>query len=179
LITKYFIKKRIARAIGARRIVNLTDFAEAKSIALVSTMLKAPDYEQAAEEIMKLVPNVAKTFFCFTGPKVILPEEIPAGKMNRITKKDFNFIGIPKFAFTKYLKSNQFDILINFDSTDQLMSHYLSAEIPATLKVGMTSGEYSGIYDLTLRLPDNQTVGEYFGHLNFYLKALKGKTNEK
>lgn len=178
MITKYFIKKRIARSITVKRIGNLTDFTEAKSIALVSTMIKTPDFEQAAEEIMKLVPKVEKTFYCYTGPKLILPEEILSGKMNRVTKKDFNFIGIPKFEFTKYLNSKQFDILINFDSTDQLTSHFLSAEIPAMLKVGMTSGEYSGIYDLTLRLPDNQTVGEYFGHLNFYLKALKGKTNE-
>ncbi len=179
MITKYFIKKHILKSINSQRLANLIDFNEAKSIAIVSFVKKELRYENAGEELNRFAEHSKNSFFFFAPPKLQLPAEFIGGKLQQISKKDFSFFGFPKHQLLKNLEAEKFDLLINIDVSSNIFGHFLSAVIPAKFKIGLSGEEYSNIYDLTLRMAENNTIDEFFKHLNFYLRALKGKPNEK
>ncbi len=179
MITKYFIKKHILKSINSQRLANLIDFNEAKSIAIVTYITKDLRYEDAGEELNRFADHSKNSFFFFAPPKLQLPVSFNGGRLTQISQKDFSFFGFPKRRLLAELETEKFDLLINIDVSGSIFSHFLSAVIPAKFKIGLSADEYTNIYDLSLRMAENNTTNEFFKHLNFYLRALKGKPNEK
>lgn len=179
MITKYFIKKHILKSIHSQRLANLIDFNEAKSIAIVSYLTKDLRYEDAGDELNHFANHSKNSFFFYATPKLQLPAAFNGGNLAQISHKDFSFFGIPKSRLLAELETEKFDLLINIDVSSNIFSHFLSAVIPARFKIGLSADEYTNIYDLSLRMAENNTTNEFFKHLNFYLRALKGKPNEK
>lgn len=179
MITKYFLKKRILRSIDSPRPANLIDFTEAKTIAIVSMVTKDLRYDGAGEELNRFAAGSNNEFFFYAHPKLQIPDDFIGGKLHRISGKDFSFFGFPKVHLLENIRAKQFDLLINIDFSNHIFSHFLSSEIPAKFKVGLSVDEFTNIYDLTLRMVENNTTDEFFKHLNFYLNALKGKPYEK
>lgn len=174
MITNYFIEKRINRAIHDQRYVSLIDFSKAKSIALVSVITKGMQYESIGDDLKHFSLDSNNEYFFYAPAKLQMTEEICGGKLNKISMKDFSFFCYPKNQLVSKLESKQFDLLINIDFSNNILSHYLSASIPANFKIGLSGEAFSNVYDLTLRMAENNTIESYFKHLNFYLKALIG-----
>jgi hypothetical protein len=179
LITNYFIRKRILKSLESPRPANLIDFTEAKNIAVVSFISKEFRYEDAGENLKRFTDWSENQFYFYTTPKLQMPVKFIGGNLHTITRKDFTFFGFPKRHLIELLRSQEFDLLINIDVSNHIFSHFLSAEIPAKFKVGLSVDAYTNVYDLTLRLTGNSSTNDFFNHLNFYLKALKGKSHEK
>ena len=90
-----------------------------------------------------------------------------------ITRKDMNWIGIPKASKIKSFIEKEFDVLINTSLSTIRPLEYVSTYSKAALRIGRFDEKKTYCYDFMMHLDNNENVFGYLEQVERYLKMLK------
>jgi hypothetical protein len=108
---------------------------------------------------------------------VFIPEPkapAPAG-FTGFTKKELNFLSLPKSEFTGPLSSKTYDLLIDCNFQDYPSMKLLSGGIKAKFKVGLNGLSYHNYFDICIDLKNDLNLDNYLLQVMNYLKMIKTK----
>ena len=92
-----------------------------------------------------------------------------------VLTSDFSFFGRPKENIKQYLKTSDFDILVNAATADcALISDFLSQLTSAEFKIGRAS-ENTHLYHLILQIESNTNLTYYLETIEKYTLKLNGR----
>lgn len=89
-----------------------------------------------------------------------------------VTKKDMNWIGIPKMQKIKHFIEKDFDVLINTSLKVNRPLEYISTYSKAALRIGKFDAKKTYCYDFMMRI-EHENVFDYLEQVERYLKMVK------
>lgn len=89
-----------------------------------------------------------------------------------ITKKDMNWIGIPKLNKIKHFLEKEFDVLINTSLKTNRPLEYISTYSKAALRIGKYDAKKTYCYDFMMHI-EHDNVQAYLQQVEHYLKMVK------
>lgn len=149
---------------------NIQNFDEIKSMAF---LLDGSDPVELRELLNRLHTylDIGKKVFFLGYVKKLPPFENE--QITWITKKDLNWIGIPKVGKIKSFIERDFDVLINTSLSTIRPLEYVSTYSKAKLRIGKFDDKKTYCYDFMLHLDNNANVMGYLDQVERYLKMLK------
>lgn len=181
-IRKQWGRRKLARKINRKRNTAISNFHEARSVALI--------YDEKGEGFFILVKQYVKYLKSEFGIRDVLAmsyiddkKEIPHYHIHRLKydyfhKGELNFWYEPNCDQVKNFVVKDFDILINLERNPSLPLEFIQAESNAKLKVGYFQEGEEDLYDIMLDLPEQVTFDEYIKQINHYLTRIN-RINER
>ena len=171
-IKKYCLNRRLSIFNRKRKEeqTNIYALKEAKSICFFITL----NVVEKLEELMKCISRFdnKKTIICYL-PKTELPQNMAMLPfLHTISNKDVNLIGGMNEQ-VKNIFSQHYNIFIDIDTEQDLMSLYLKTFLSADFRIGRNK-EYYNYFDFTLCADENYNIKDYISNLEKYTDKLKG-----
>ncbi|MBC8172570.1 MAG: hypothetical protein H7X71_01575 [Chitinophagales bacterium] len=129
-------------------------------IALRLLLNRLYDYEKQGKKV---------SFLGYVRKSPPFPDE----QIKWITKKDMNWIGIPKLSHIKWFIERDFDVLVNTSLSSIRPLEFVSTYSKSKLRIGMYDERKTYCYDFMMRLLPGETVDSYLDQVEHYLKMLK------
>jgi len=173
-IQKYSFKKSVSRfiALKNKEKICVCSLEEAHSVGILYTF----ESPEALEQLLKSVQVLRKNkdtvvVYCYISKE----QKISINHKEEcvfISEKDFNFVGVLKKEMLGLIQKHSFDILINLNRKDTLISVYLAGKIKAKFRIGRCdeSKEYCDIVIYSSN--ENYSMEEYFHSINEYSKKI-------
>ncbi len=89
-----------------------------------------------------------------------------------LTRKDMNWIGIPKTDKIKWFIEKEFDVLINTSLQTIRPLEYVSTYSKASLRIGKFDEKKTYCYDFMMHLNDDASVFDFLEQVEHYLKMV-------
>lgn len=165
-ISKYFFEKELLS--HRYRNSDKPPLKDVRSILLVISEQDRQDTKALLNLAEQRFPNLEhKTAVVVTGDKEANGQE---GEVHVLGKKDFSWKKTVKMPSNQLWLNRPFDMLINFDTTHDNRTHYISAIAKAELKVGHCANPWK-IYDLLME-GENTSCETRWNHLSELLKNI-------
>jgi hypothetical protein len=175
-IKKSWGKRKLKSAINTNRDTRVSNFHDAKSVALL--------YEEKGESYFILVKQYVKYLkseyglkevmaMCYIDEKKQVPHyHIHRLKFDYFTKDELNWHYEPTAQQVLDFEAKEYDILINLERQPSLPLEFIQLKSAAKLKVGYYQADREDFFDLMLDLPDKATFDEYVKQINPYLTKI-------
>ena len=157
----------------------LFDFATAKYVGV----LCSPQDEVTTGHIKEFLHYLSQkgikysVFGYFDGKNI--PENFLYWKeMDFITRKDLNFLFIPKSPIVDKFVNEPFDMLIICSIVNYFPMEYIAKLSAASCKIGAMHEKESG-YDLTIDIQKDRSVEYFLKNLEKYLSNLRNSQSEQ
>lgn len=167
-------KLSLKRASKTDREIQTINLKNASTLGIV--------YEASNNEAVQLVKRYVK-FLREYKIKVLalgyidekeLPVDVnPSLEFDYITKKELNLLLEPKSTVAKNFVEDQYDILIDLSTEENIVLQYLVAQSKAKFKVGAESLSYSSLFDLTIVLKPDEGIRQLMKNIDRYLHVIK------
>ena len=90
-------------------------------------------------------------------------------------QEDSTWLGLPKEEYLDIFRSEQIDLIIDLNEQEDAFSTYVSALIPAQVKVNLAEGgTYAHIYNLHIRTVSSKGLDDKLATMAEYFKKLMG-----
>lgn len=172
-IVHYLIRRSLATLSRSKKVVNLTN---ASTIGILFSMLDEQDYLYVNSVVNQLIANGKDVrIIAFLPQKQIPNYYIAKLKMDLITLKDLNFLGICKKPFCESFIQEEFDLLIDLSSDDYLPLNYISGLSHASFKAGRYSEKMIEVYDFMVKKPEDMENKRFSETVIGYLQTINTK----
>lgn len=165
MVETYAYKKLKQKAGKSKRHVYLPGMNEILKVGV----LWQPDYYEAYKYHRQYFSHTRVIFRNLCVYDDNEPEQVNS---NSVTKKDLNWMGLPKSGITENFIQTDFDLLFNVALQQNLVLDYITALSQAKFKIGW-SPEEDNFFDLNINIsrnPDALYLAEqqifYLGQLN-------------
>ncbi len=155
-----------------RRVISLK---QARTVGIVYELWDKKTYDTIATLVKELQMQQMMVRTLGYIDKRTVPSYMPETmSFEFFTKKDVNWLGLPKGQSVNDFEKLDFDILLDFSSEDCFPVHYIVGLSKARFKIG--KGEKNKlIYDLIMNFPANTNLTEEIGKIEHYLNKLKNE----
>lgn len=172
---KYFLKKE-GLPVRDRKGVNL---GNAQSAALLYIDHSEEHFKQIRGYVKQLHEIYGMKRVCALGFVDLPSKQLPVYQAQKLeymyfTRSDLNWYLKPQVSLMNFL-TEPFDVLIDLSGSPCLPMQYILKASHARMKVGSSMAEADGLYDLTVRLDDQEQLVDYWKHLNYYLTKAEFK----
>ncbi len=170
LKTAYFLLKRKLRDFYRERAFN--NFESAKTVGLICNAHDQKIYDAAKQFAIYLSSyDIQVSALGFIEGDSVLEAFSYQKGFTFISKKDYNWLGIPQGEVLNNFLSKRFDILINLVIDDNFIVDYIASLSLAKFKVGRLSEK--DYYDLTIDINMNKQLDFYISQVKHYLSIIK------
>jgi hypothetical protein len=177
-IANMLLRKKTVRV---KRQKMLFDFATAKYVGV----LCAPQDEVNTKHLKNFLHYLSQKGIRYLVLGYFDEKEIPENflywkGMDFITRKDLNFLFIPKLhnpIINKFIHE-PFDMLINCNIANFFPIEYISQLSVAKCKVGIINGNESS-FDLMIDIQKNRSIEYFLKNLEIYLSNIKNSQSEQ
>lgn len=170
-LTDYFIKRKVKRlaSVSAKRKHAFCPLDEAKSILVLYQECDHAQVEAGLEKLRKLHKQVQVCVYA---------DRMNADMADAYTviqaKKDVDAWRMPSKSLVERVKAIRADIVIDLTPADCYPMQYIMLQHPCRFKVGVKHTE-ADLYDLAISVEKQEDLGQLFGHILFYLQAIRSK----
>ena len=174
-IGNYFLKKEVTKIKRARTILNIKD---AKSVGIVFNCEKAEDvdlikkYDNYLQELGKKVKAIG-----YIGIKEPSANMAWWAGQPYITRKEINWYGEPQKQFIDNFVGEEFDLLIDLNTSGELPLMFVTALSKARCKVGKYSEKYLSLYDVMIETDETKTLKYFLKNVDTYMEMLNKRNN--
>ncbi|HEY9114656.1 MAG TPA: hypothetical protein VIN10_08135 [Bacteroidales bacterium] len=129
------------------------------------------------EQLLKNMPNPPKNRMAYVFNRAENLSDVVTNKsIFCFELADFNIFGKKNEILQKKFSENQFDLLINFADTEDLVNQKLIAEIKSSFKIGTENPEKKAIFDLVIKYENEKDYEGYYKQAMHYLSVLNIST---
>lgn len=151
---------------SVRRILKYSNLDSAKTAGIVWAGHDYPAFEGLVNVLEK--KQIKWTDLCFTDDKNIVKA------VNRISKKDFSFLGKPKNAIILNFINTEFDLFFDISLSSSIYAQYIRALSKASLKTGW-SDAVPDFFDFRIDVSKRPEPVFLVEQLTHYLSEIKTK----
>ena len=163
-IKDYFLEKMLnARLYFLKEKPELTDFFE--RVKHVKNLLIIVPRDRAEEvQARKYVSRIHEVF---------KPAKFSTLDVCSLRKTDVDWLGVPNKTFLDKMKSENFDLIIDLNSSHDHLCTYLGAFIEAPLRLHITEGKFDKVYNLHIRAGDTNGMESKIKNMINYLTRIR------
>jgi hypothetical protein len=180
----YFLRKGIASLSRNKKLVNINT---ASSVGILFELTEESVYYSVQKYFQQFQEKKIKVkALGFASNKLATNHFLPVLAVDFFSKKQVNWIYIPRAQCVQDFIDSDFDICINIASEKTFPLKYIAGLSKARLKVGayssdMPAKEYkdlSSIYDIMLLAEEDHDQISFLNNIHEYLNMLNPKNNE-
>lgn len=166
----YFLLRRKLKDFTREKAFN--NFESAKTAGLICNAQDQKIYDAAKQFAVFLTGyNIQVSAIGFIEGDAVLDAYSYQKGFTFISKKDFNWIGIPQGEILDNFLAKRFDILINLVIDDSYTVDYIASLSMAKFKVGRLSP--NDYYDMTIDIELHKQLDYYISQVKHYLSVIK------
>ena len=171
-LTNYFLKKKV-QSLASGAAGRKHEFCALEDASHILVLYQANDRELVEPCLDLLCKKNKKVQACVyvTGDPV---PETDAPYIPVHAKKDVNTWLVPYDAVLNRGRTIEADILIDLTRPDCYPMQYLMLQHPCGFKVGVKHPDID-LYDLSISVTEREDIKHLFGHILFYLQAIRSK----
>jgi len=154
---------------SVKRNLKFSNFDSAKTAGIVWTGHDYPAFESLVKVLEQ--KQIKWTDLCFTDDKNIHKA------VNRISKKDFSFLGRPKSALVLNFINTEFDLFIDISLSSSVYAQVIRGLSKASFKAGW-SDAVPDFFDLRIDVSKRPEPVFLVEQLTHYLSEIKTKEND-
>lgn len=172
-IVQLLIKRHLLTFTRTKNVVNLSS---ANTIGIIFVLENEDDYKFINKFISQLT-NLGKEvkIIGFIPNKVIPNFYVATLKMDIITKKDLNLLGISKKSFVEIFIQESFDLLIDLSVKDYLALDYIAGCSHASFKTGRYREGMVSVFDFLISKPEEMENRKFLETVINYLSTINTK----
>ena len=156
-----------------KKVVNLT---EASTIGILFLMESEEDYDYINSLVLQLnTKGKAVSIIAYLPMKQIPNYYLAKLKMDILTSKDLNLLGICKKPFVESFIQKDFDLLIDLSAGDILPLNYISGYSHANFKTGCFTQKMVEVFDFMIKNTDGMESREFAETMVSYLRTINSK----
>lgn len=175
-LANYFLRKESKSLIRTKRFFNLKN---ADSFLILFDANSQEETELVNKYILYLKDLGKKvTSLAFFNNKELSPAFKPSLNSVFLTKKQLNWLSIPKSDAVSNLITTEFDVLINFVVNDVFPLTYVSALSKAQFKIGKFDNNYQNYYDFMIDMGQEQKLKSFMKQVDHYLGLIQPKSTK-
>lgn len=159
LILQYKLKR-------LQRQANIVPLKDAASVAILFTAVNQEVIQQVSTFVKRLTEQGKEVDVLAYVP---LYQETPFVRFDALTKRDINFLQIPKRSNIGRYIDQRYDLMINLSLEECLPLEYIVALSPSTYKVGRYQEDKTHCYDLMLNTDDQTDISDFIKQSEHYL----------
>ena len=169
-IVHYLIRRALASLTRTKRVVNL---AEASTIGILFSLTDEQDYHYINSIVNQLIASGKEVKTIGFLPQKQIPNYYIAKlKMDIITPKDVNWLGISKKPFVESFIQEEFDLLIDLNAGDCLALDYISGLSHANFKTGRYSEKMIQVFDFMIKRSEGMESKRFSETVIGYLRTI-------
>lgn len=169
-IVHYLIRRALVSLSRSKKVVNLSD---ASTIGILFSMIEEQEYLYVNSIVNQLIAKGKEVRIIGYLPHKQIPNYYLAKlKMDIITLKDLNLIGICKSPFVESFIQEEFDLLIDLSADDYLPLNYISGLSHASFKAGRYSEKMIEAYDFMVKKPEGMEGKRFSETIIGYLQTI-------
>jgi hypothetical protein len=88
---------------------------------------------------------------------------------------DFNWLGIPKKSYLKFLEIQSFDLLIDLNSSADLEYYYIVAKSGIHIRMNLFQSKYDYVYNFHINIKPTKPLEEQLETILIHLQNLSGR----
>lgn len=171
-LTNYFIKKKV-RSLASRAAGRRHEFCALGDARHILVLYEACDRALVAPRLEELRRMHKKVQTCMYANDDVAPEP-DASDMIVHARKDLDLWQVPSAETVGRFNTLDADMIIDLTHADCYPIQFLMLQHPCKFKAGV---KHAGIdlYDLSIALTEREDIGHLFGHILFYLQAIRSK----
>lgn len=175
-IANYFLIKQSKNLSRTKRFFNLKN---ADSFLILFDANSNEDVELVNKYIQYLKDLGKKvTSLAFFNHKELSPNFKPSLNSVFLTKKQINWLSVPKSDAVSNLITTEFDVLINFVVKDIFPLTYVTALSKANFKIGKFDNKYKNYYDFMIDVGQENKLKSFMKHVDYYLGIIQPKSTK-
>ena len=163
-IKAYFLEKMLdTRLYFLKEKPELTDFFD--RVKNVKNLLIIVPRDRAEEVLArKYVSRIHEVF---------KPAKFSTLDVSSLRKSDVNWLGVPNNSFLDKMKSENFDLIIDLNSTHDHLCTFLGAFIEAPLRMHISEGKFDKVYNLHIRAGNTNGIESKIKNMINYLTRIR------
>ncbi len=171
-LTDYFIKKKVqSLAFGAA--CRKHESRALEDVSHILVLYQANDHE-LAESCLNVLRRKNKWVQACVYVSGESTPEMNASYVQIHAGKDVNICQVPFRSVLDRFKAIKADLLIDLTPPDCYPMQYLMLQHPCEFKVGVKHADID-LYDLSISVTEREDIKYLFGHILFYLEAIRSK----
>lgn len=173
-LTNYFIKKKV-RSLASQAAGRKHEFRALGDAGHILVLYEACDQELVTPHVEELRRMHKKVLTCiYTNSETVPEPEAADAEMVVHARKDLDIWQVPSAETVRRFNALDADMIIDLTHADCYPMQFLMLQHPCKFKAGV---KHAGIdlYDLSIALTEREDIGHLFGHILFYLQAIRSK----
>jgi hypothetical protein len=150
-------------------------FDEASRIGILYDATDERDSETIKNYVKNIRTNFKKDIFAigYVDRNMVTKNQFPQVGIDFFTRKDLNFSLRPVSAVVNNFINEEFDILINLTTQKYYPLIYISALSKARFRVSRFSSNYSGYFDMMIKLSGDPPIKTVIDEIEHFLRLIK------